>query len=100
MLRSAVEAASAEDGWARLSTVGSQIGNQASFDPRNYGYGKLSDLVEAIGLFQSRREHLNIWIRNPPKGGVAARSAPKEAATKAVTKTVAKAAKAAKKTAA
>lgn len=72
MLRSAVEAASDEDGWARLSTVGSQIGNQASFDPRNYGYGKLSDLVEAIGVFQSRRENLNVWIRNPPRGGEAA----------------------------
>jgi len=83
MLRSAVEAASDEDGWARLSTVGSQIGNQASFDPRNYGYGKLSDLVEAIGLFQSRRENLNIWIRNPPKAGAASKKATKKAAKKA-----------------
>ncbi|MDR0184313.1 NYN domain-containing protein [Lysobacter arvi] len=82
MLRSAVEAASDEDGWARLSTVGSQIGNQASFDSRNYGYGKLSDLVEAIGLFQSRRENLNIWIRNPPKPGATARKAGKKAAKK------------------
>ncbi|WP_396616395.1 NYN domain-containing protein [Lysobacter soli] len=82
MLRSAVEAASDEDGWARLSTVGSQIGNQASFDPRNYGYGKLSDLVEAIGLFESRRENLNIWVRNPPRGGTkkAAKTAAKKAA--------------------
>jgi len=80
MLRSAVEAASDEDGWARLSTVGSQIGNQASFDPRNYGYGKLSDLVEAIGLFQSRRENLNVWIRNPPQAGTAKKVQKKSAA--------------------
>jgi uncharacterized LabA/DUF88 family protein len=86
MLRSAVEAASDEDGWARLSTVGSQIGNQASFDPRNYGYGKLSDLVEAIGLFQSRRENLNVWIRNPPRTGAVKKTqkkAPAKAAKKA-----------------
>ena len=87
MLRSAVEAASDEDGWARLSTVGSQIGNQASFDPRNYGYGKLSDLVEAIGLFQSRRENLNIWIRNPPKSGAVPKKTQKKATTKAAGKT-------------
>ncbi|BDU15115.1 NYN domain-containing protein [Lysobacter auxotrophicus] len=86
MLRSAVEAASDEDGWARLSTVGSQIGNQASFDPRNYGYGKLSDLVEAIGLFQSRRENLNIWIRNPPRNGSGTGKTQKKAATKAAKK--------------
>ena len=35
--------------------VGSQIGNQASFDPRNYGYRKLSDLVEATELFEVKR---------------------------------------------
>ncbi len=44
MLRSAVETTSGDDGWANLSVVGSQISNKASFDSRNYGYGKLSDL--------------------------------------------------------
>ncbi|MBU8976944.1 NYN domain-containing protein [Lysobacter sp. MMG2] len=68
MLRSAVDAASDEEGWARLSTVGSQIGNQASFDSRNYGYGKLINLIEAIGLFEVRREQLNVWIREKKKG--------------------------------
>src|SRR5690606_37909271 len=37
MLRGAVEFASGEDGWAHLGAVGQQIGNQASFDSRNYG---------------------------------------------------------------
>jgi hypothetical protein len=45
MLRRAVSSAEGEDGWSHLGPVGSQIGNQASFDPRNYGYGKLSDLL-------------------------------------------------------
>ena len=52
MLRSAVEAANGDDGWAHLASVGSQIGNQASFDPRNYGYQKLSDLIAATELFE------------------------------------------------
>jgi uncharacterized LabA/DUF88 family protein len=47
--------------------VGSQIGNQASFDPRNYGYRKLSDLVEATELFEVRREEKIIFIRDKKK---------------------------------
>lgn len=64
MLRNAVESASGDDGWAHLGAVGSQIGNQASFDPRNYGYRKLSDLIEATGLFEVRREDQMIWVRD------------------------------------
>lgn len=64
MLRTAVEAASGDDGWAHLGYVGNQIGNQASFDPRNYGYRKLSDLVEATDLFQVRRTNQIVMIRD------------------------------------
>lgn len=67
MLRSAVDAASGDDGWARLAAVGSQIGNQASFDFRNYGYRKLSDLVEATGLFDVRRQDLQVLVRDSRK---------------------------------
>ena len=66
MLRNAVEAAGEEDGWALLGAVGSQIGNQASFDPRNYGYRKLSDLIDAIGLFELRRDKQVVWVRGRP----------------------------------
>ncbi|MHA7274872.1 NYN domain-containing protein [Arthrobacter sp. TMT4-20] len=45
LMRNAVEAASDHDGWANLSSVGSQISNQASLDSRNYGYQKLSELI-------------------------------------------------------
>ena len=52
LLRSAVEAASDDDGWAHLGTVGSNIAKQSpEFDPRNYGYNKLGELVLAIRLF-------------------------------------------------
>jgi len=51
-LRKAVEASSDESGWALLAHVGSHLNNQASnFDPRNYGYGKLGELVKATKLF-------------------------------------------------
>ncbi|KAF1702786.1 NYN domain-containing protein [Pseudoxanthomonas suwonensis] len=67
MLRSAVDAGSGDDGWTRLDMVGSQIGNQASFDPRNYGYRKLSDLVKATGLFEMREEGKTLWVRDKPR---------------------------------
>jgi uncharacterized LabA/DUF88 family protein len=64
LLRLAVEASQTEDGWAQLGTVGQQIGNQASFDPRNYGYRKLSEVIEATGLFEVRRDGLVVSVRD------------------------------------
>src|SRR5690606_34994745 len=54
ILRNAVDAAQGDDGWSHLGAVGSHISNQGSFDSRNYGYRKLSDLIEATGLFEVR----------------------------------------------
>ena len=52
LLRNAVEASSDESGWADLAPVGSNIAKQApEFDSRNYGYGKLGELVKATKLF-------------------------------------------------
>jgi uncharacterized LabA/DUF88 family protein len=52
LLRNAVEAASDDSGWAHLAPVGSNIAKQSpEFDPRNYGYAKLGDLVVATKLF-------------------------------------------------
>jgi uncharacterized LabA/DUF88 family protein len=52
-LRTAVEAASDEDGWAALANVGHIITKQQpDFDARNYGYAKLSDLMAATTLFE------------------------------------------------
>jgi hypothetical protein len=56
LLRNAVEAASDDDGWAPLAGVGSILTNQRpDFDSRNYGYGKLSDLIKATTLFEIER---------------------------------------------
>jgi len=54
LLRRAVEGAADDSGWARVGTVGNHISNQSSFDPRNYGYAKLSKLLEATELFDMR----------------------------------------------
>ena len=52
LLRNAVDASSDESGWAQLGPVGSNIAKQSSeFDPRNFGYGKLGELVTATKLF-------------------------------------------------
>jgi uncharacterized LabA/DUF88 family protein len=52
LLCNAVEASSDESGWAHLAPVGSNIAKQSpGFDPRNYGYGKLGELVSATRLF-------------------------------------------------
>ena len=74
LLRSALEAGSDESGWAHLSAVGSNVVKQApEFDPRNYGYGKLGELVAATNLFefdrrpQSDGQSTVIYIRDKRK---------------------------------
>jgi uncharacterized LabA/DUF88 family protein len=53
LLRNAVEASSDDSGWSNLAPVGSNIAKQApDFDPRNYGYRKLGELITASGLFE------------------------------------------------
>ena len=52
VLRNAVESSSDDSGWAHLASVGSNIAKQLpEFDPRNYGYAKLRELVTATKLF-------------------------------------------------
>lgn len=77
LLRNAAESAADENGWTLLGALGNQIGNQASFDSRNYGYKKLGDLVEASGLFETRREGTQVLVRDKraartPKAAVSA----------------------------
>ncbi len=57
MLRGAVDATSEDDGWANISFVGQHIANQSSFDSRNYGYRKLSELIEVTELFDMEKRN-------------------------------------------
>lgn len=60
LLRNAVEASSDDSGWAHLATVGSNIAKQApEFDPRNYGYKKLRELVAETMLFEIQERPLS-----------------------------------------
>ncbi|BDV31256.1 NYN domain-containing protein [Microbacterium terricola] len=68
-LRSCVSTATGEDGWANLGPVGGLMRKQQpDFDPRNWGYAKLSDLVRAIGLFDVEPRPIGgLQIRNKSK---------------------------------
>ena len=55
ILRNAVEANAGDEGWAALGGVGNHISNQGSFDSRNYGFSKLSDLFNAIDFFELKK---------------------------------------------
>jgi uncharacterized LabA/DUF88 family protein len=52
LLRNAVRSAEDDEGWSRVNAVRQQIGNQASFDQRNYGYSTLTKLLAATDLFE------------------------------------------------
>ena len=65
-LRTCVTTASGEDGWANLSAVGQLMRKQQpDFDPRNWGYAKLSDLIRATELF---------LVETRPAGGLQVQS--------------------------
>ncbi|MEX2697076.1 NYN domain-containing protein [Rhizobium mongolense] len=51
MLENAVTASADEDGRANLARVGAHLAKQSpDFDARNYGFARLTDLVEASGI--------------------------------------------------
>lgn len=83
-----------EDGWVTLGEVGRQLANLASdFDPRTFGFRKLSDLVRKTNSFEIDEQNgrsMRIRVkpaaaapprrRNPrrsPRSGAAGSSAPK-----------------------
>ena len=74
LLRNAVEAVSDENGWAQLAPIGSTIAKQSpEFDPRNYGYAKLGELVRATKLFDTEERSVGdggakaIYVRDKRK---------------------------------
>jgi uncharacterized protein (TIGR00288 family) len=59
LLRTSVEQASGDDGWALLSKVGNYISNNSSFSPINYGYKKLIELIRVSELFEVEMRNNN-----------------------------------------
>ena len=53
-----------EQGFARLSEIGERAGNRSSFDVRNYGFSRLSELIEGLPNFVTeRREDGATWVK-------------------------------------
>lgn len=71
LIRTAIAQLDDEDGWVPLGGVGNRLAILASdFDPRTFGYAKLSTLVEKTGAFEVRRvEGRQPQIRPKPATG-------------------------------
>lgn len=53
-----------EDGFAKLEEVGQIAGNRSSFDVRNHGFKRLSELFRATGNFQlEKRENKQLYVK-------------------------------------
>jgi uncharacterized LabA/DUF88 family protein len=65
----AVDAGSDDSGWAHLGAVGTNLTKkEPDFDSRNYGYSKLSDLLEASKLFEIKRQDQKVLVRRANAG--------------------------------
>ncbi|MHB1452470.1 MAG: NYN domain-containing protein [Saccharofermentanales bacterium] len=76
MLSSTVLDLADEDGWANLAALGALIiKKQPDFDPRNYGFQRLSPFLRSLGLFEfeersvgnSRIKHIYLRNKQPAK---------------------------------
>ena len=69
MFRDAIESNEDPNGWAYVGKVGTYMANISSFDPRNYGYKKLGDLIKDISLFETKYKSNNtqLFIRDVKK---------------------------------
>ena len=52
-----------ERGYVSISAMGQLAGNRSSFDARNYGYRRLSDLIQAVPNFQTERREDGVFVR-------------------------------------
>ncbi len=52
-----------EEGFAQMGEVGNIAGNRSSFDVRNYGFKRLSDLFQAIDQFKVERRDNTLYVK-------------------------------------
>ncbi len=69
LLGQAIDATTGDESdWTNLGQIGSHLVKQSpDFDSRNYGYAKLSGLIEAVGLFEVSRKDKHLLVRRKPK---------------------------------
>ncbi|MFY0687509.1 MAG: NYN domain-containing protein [Cyclobacteriaceae bacterium] len=74
LIKSSIRDLSDEDGWAFLGDVGSLIQKkQPNFDARNYGFEKLTPLIQSIGQFEIEQRETTksrnklIYVKNKEK---------------------------------
>ena len=74
LIATTISDCSDDDGWAFLGDVGSLLQKrQPNFDPRNYGFQKLTPLIKAIGKFEieqregGKSRHKLIYVKNKEK---------------------------------
>ena len=64
LVSGAVDDASDDSGWAHLGMVGTNLTKKRpDFDSRNYGYSKLSDLLDATQRFELKRSDRGVLVR-------------------------------------
>ena len=68
-MKKAISQIESDDGWVSLGIVGRQLTNLVSdFDPRTYGFRKLSDLVRNTDMFEfEKTDGSRTRIRAKPK---------------------------------
>ena len=74
LIQTTINDLSDDDGWAFLGDVGSLLQKkQANFDPRNYGFQKLTPLINSIGKFEieqresQKSRYKLIYVKNKVK---------------------------------
>lgn len=71
LVLSALEKTAREDGWSTLAALGGQVSrDHSSFDSRNYGFSRLSDLIRKQSYLQMKEvtsgengQHVHIYVR-------------------------------------
>lgn len=52
-----------DNGFASLSEIGQRASSRSSFDARNYGFTRLSDLVQSIPQFATERRESGFYVK-------------------------------------
>ena len=64
LIYKAVKDNSDENGWTYLGAIGTYLSTvKPDFDTREYGYNKLSGLIKALGLFETKMQGSQMFLR-------------------------------------